>query len=69
MRHHDFHFLNIKNLKLKLRPDDEKKYNSPWNVAVDFMVDMSFSAGEIGTMLKAYEEEHMSGMDIEAVSE
>ncbi len=60
---------DIKNLKLKLRPDDEKKYNSPWNVAVDFMVDMSFSAGEIGTMLKAYEEDHMSGMDIEAVSE
>ena len=60
---------DIKNLKLKLRPDDEKKYNSPWNVAVDFMVDMSFSAGEIGTMLKAYEEDHMSGMDIAAVSE
>ena len=60
---------DIKNLKLKLRPDDERKYNSPWNVAVDFMVDMSFSAKEIGTMLKAYEEDHMYGMDIEAVSE
>ena len=60
---------DIKNLKLKLRPDDEKKYNSPWNVAVDFMVDMSFSVKEIGTMLKAYDEDHRYGMDIEAVSE
>ena len=60
---------DIKNLKLKLRPNDERKYNSPWNVAVDFMVDMSFSVKEIGTMLKAYEEDHRYGMDIEAVSE
>lgn len=37
----------IKNLKLKLRPDDERKYNSPWNVAVDFNVNMSFSADDI----------------------
>lgn len=60
---------DIKNLKLKLRPDDERKYNSPWNVAVDFRVDMSFSTKEIGTMLKTYDEDHMYGIDIEAVSE
>ena len=32
---------DIKNLKLKLRPDAEKKYNSPWNIAADFNVDMT----------------------------
>ena len=34
---------DIKNLKLKLRPNDERRYNSPWNIASDFSVDMSFS--------------------------
>lgn len=38
---------NVKNLKLKLRPKEERKYNSPWNIAVDFDVDMSFSVDEI----------------------
>lgn len=60
---------DIKNLKLKLRPEDEKKYNSPWNVAVDFNVDMSFSPREIETMLLQYEEEHNTGMDTEKISQ
>lgn len=60
---------DIKNLKIKLRPDDERKYNSPWNIAIDFRVDMSFSAKEIGTMLEEYEQEHHTGMDVAAVSE
>lgn len=45
---------DIKNLKLKLRPEEEKKYNSPWNIAVNFNVDMSFSSIEIESMLKEY---------------
>lgn len=60
---------DVKNLKLKLRPEEEQKYNSPWNIAVDFMVDMSFSPDEIGSMLKEYEADHLSGMNIKAVSE
>ena len=60
---------DIKNMKLKLRPDEEKKYNSPWNVAVDFEVDMSFSPKEISTMLQEYEDDHHTGMDITAMSE
>ena len=60
---------DVKNLKLKLRPQEERKYNSPWNIAVDFMVDMSFSPEEIGSMLNEYEADHSSGMDITAVSE
>ena len=59
---------DVKNLKIKLRTEEEKKYNSPWNVAVDFNVDMSFSPKEIATMLTAYESDHHTGMDIKQIS-
>ena len=59
---------DIKNLKLKLRPEEEKKYNSPWNIAADFNIDMSFSPKEIATMLQEYEADHHTGMDIEEIS-
>ena len=45
---------DIKNLKLKLRPDEEKKYNSLWNIAVTFNIDMSLSEKGIEKMLKEY---------------
>lgn len=45
---------DVKSLKLKLRPEDEHKYNSPWNIASDFDVDMSFSVEEICTILHDY---------------
>ena len=32
---------DVKNLKLKIRPDEEKKYNSPWNIAADFQADFA----------------------------
>ena len=60
---------DIKNLKIKLRPDEEKKYNSPWNIATDFNVDMSFSAKEIAQMLTEYENDYHTGMDILSNSE
>ncbi|WP_461207415.1 AAA family ATPase [Clostridium sp. DL1XJH146] len=47
---------DVKSLKLKLRPGEEEKYNSPWNIATDFEVDMSFSPVEIKTMLDDYVE-------------
>ncbi len=59
---------DVKNLKLKLRPDEERKYNSPWNIAVDFNVDMSFNPKEIATMLVDYENDFHTGMDIEKIS-
>lgn len=59
---------DIKNLKLKLRPDAECQYNSPWNIAVNFTVDMSFSPADIGGMLKEYEEDEQTGMDIDAMA-
>lgn len=60
---------DIKNLKLKIRPNEEKKYNSPWNIATDFVVDMSFSPTEIAVMLEEYETDYHTGMDIQAISE
>lgn len=60
---------DIKNLKLKLRPDAEKKYNSPWNIAADFNVDMTFHPEEIAQMLQDYENDVHKGMDIKAISE
>ena len=68
---------DIKAIKLKIMREEAgsmvreevKTYNSPWNIAVDFDVDMSFSAPEIATMLADYENDHHTGMDITAVSE
>ena len=55
---------DIKNLRRKIREDLAHKVNSPWNIAADFSIDMSFSAGEIAEMLKNYEDDHHTGMDI-----
>lgn len=60
---------DIKNLKLKIRPDVERKYNSPWNIAENFNVDMSFNPKEISTMLQDYEKDYSTGMDIQSISQ
>ena len=60
---------DIKNLKLKLRPEAEHKYNSPWNIAAEFKVDMSFSPTQIERMLESYEQEHHTGADMRTVAE
>lgn len=88
---------DVKNLKLKLHPEAESKYNSPWNkrvgnesserlrsfddcprdhraftpydIAVDFEVDMSLSVEEIASMLQDYESDWHTGMDIVGMSE
>jgi hypothetical protein len=65
---------DIKNLKRKITGEEilsntgEKKYNSPWNIAAEFLVDMSFNPAEISTMLAEYENDHHTGMDITAIS-
>ena len=53
---------DVKSLKLKIRLDDERKYNSPWNIAVNFTVDMSLNPKEIQSMLADYTEE--TGVEI-----
>jgi hypothetical protein len=80
---HTFHSVilagvyDIKNIKLKLihegvyRPGEaeDRIYNSPWNIAVDFTVDMSFGPNEIASMLENYENDYSTGMSIVAISE
>jgi hypothetical protein len=60
---------DVKSLKAKIRPEDEQKYNSPWNIAVNFEVDLSFKAIEIETMLKEYAEERKISMDYSKLSD
>lgn len=60
---------DVKNLKLKLHPNEESKYNSPWNVAADFTVDLCFRPEDIATMLLEYEKDHHTGMDIPVISD
>jgi hypothetical protein len=66
---------DIKNLKLKMiqagthqLQDGEKRLNSPWNIAVEFKIDMSLNEKEIASMLREYENDHKTGMNIEAIS-
>jgi len=66
---------DIKNLKLKMiqagthqLQDGEKRINSPWNIAVEFKIDMSLNEKEIASMLREYENDHKTGMNIEAIS-
>lgn len=59
---------DVRNLKLKIRPEGERQYNSPWNIAVPFTEDMSFSVEGIAGMLADYEGDHHTGMDVAAVA-
>ena len=59
---------DIKNIKHKIRADEERKWNSPWNIAVDFQVDMSFSTADIAGMLGQYEAERRTGMDVAGIA-
>lgn len=55
---------DVRNLRRKLRPDEEQKVNSPWNVAASFKTEMSFSREEIEKMLLEYESDYQTGMNI-----
>lgn len=59
---------DVKTLKLKLHPQEETKYNSPWNIAVDFQINMSFSVNDIESMLLEYEAEHQTGMKVHEIA-
>jgi hypothetical protein len=59
---------DVKSFKLKIRPEDERKYNSPWNIAVDFEIDLSFFPEEILTMLVSYANEKKVKLDPEGIS-
>ena len=59
---------DIKNLKLKLRPQEAHQYNSPWNIAAEFDIDMAFTKTDIEGMLLSYEKDHQTGMDISLIA-
>lgn len=60
---------DIRNIRRKIRPEDEHKQNSPWNIASDFDVDMSFSSDDIAGMLYTYEADYNTGMDIRKIAD
>jgi len=68
---------DIKNIKRKLVQEgkhipstmESKMYNSPWNIAVAFKVDLSFNVLEISGMLMDYEQDHQTGMDVLEIAE
>ncbi len=59
---------DVKNLKLKIRPGDEQKYNSPWNIAADFDLDLCFAPHEIAGMLDDYKKEKKKDFDTNALA-
>lgn len=60
---------DIKNLKLKIRTEDEHQYNSPWNIAVPFDVDMNLPAEGITGMLNEYMTEHNLVFDSQLIGQ
>ena len=60
---------DIKNLRYKVRGDGEEQPNSPWNIAEDFKVDMSFDESEIQSLLEDYLSEHPNiKMDVSLIA-
>ena len=60
---------DVKNLKRKIRPEDAHKFNSPWNIASDFNIDMSLSSRGIAGMLDDYENDHHTGMNTQQIAQ
>ena len=54
---------DVRNLKRRIRDEDQHKVNSPWNIAAVFDIDMSLSESGIREMLEEYEADHRTGMD------
>ncbi|MFI3212346.1 MAG: AAA-like domain-containing protein [Eubacteriales bacterium] len=59
---------DIKNLKMKIHPNEPSKKNSPWNIAADFDISMSFSVVDITSMIGEYEQDYKTDMDISEIS-
>lgn len=59
---------DIRNLKLKIRPEEDHQKNSPWNIAAEFDINMGFDTGQIKEMLSEYEQDYRTGMDIDEIA-
>jgi hypothetical protein len=60
---------DIKSLKVKIRQGDEQKYNSPWNIATTFTVNMNLQPDEIQPMLADYMQEQGITMDTQLIAD
>jgi AAA-like domain/PD-(D/E)XK nuclease superfamily len=60
---------DIKSLKSKMRSEDQTQYNSPWNIAADFEVEMSFNPAEIAPMLEEYRLAEQVEMEVKPIAE
>ena len=60
---------DVKSLKLKMRPDEEQKFNSPWNIAAEFTVDMNLQPFEIKPMLDEYAKDRDVEMDTQKIAD
>jgi hypothetical protein len=54
---------DVKTLKMKIGSGTDQKHNSPWDIAADFEVDMSFDSNEIAEMLKDYKQDKKVEID------
>ncbi|MBN2440602.1 MAG: AAA-like domain-containing protein [Spirochaetales bacterium] len=59
---------DVKSLKMKILEGRETKYNSPWNIAMDYPTDLSFTSEDIESMLTAYCRDKTITMDIPAIA-
>ena len=59
----------MRNVKSKIRPEENRKTNSPWNIAAKFKIDMNFSVDDISGMLNEYEQDYQTGMDVVEIAE
>lgn len=59
---------DIKNMRQKIRPEEQHKTNSPWNIAADFNIDMSLSVDGIVGMLEDYEKDYQTGMKVKEIA-
>ncbi len=60
---------DVKSLKLRLRQDEERKLNSPWNISESLNVDFAFTVKEIEPMIADYSREHEFSLDNSSISE
>ncbi len=60
---------DIKNLKLKIRPESAHQYNSPWNIAAEFEVNMDLQSDGIAQMLEEYDSDNGIGMDTKKIAD
>ena len=60
---------DVRNVKSKIRPEENHKTNSPWNIAAKFKIDMNFSVDDISGMLNEYEQDYQTGMDVVEIAE